>query len=631
MRVGFGLPVALLAAALSCQTTPEPLGEALVVLQTDVAIPRRVNRVRIEIFGADGALVDTRDVPTPMTEDWPVSFSVVIPEGARTASTLVRVRAWLDGHELSARELERLGRRAGHDTKVHASIADACAAAPALRLGRPLTLRRGSVALTELARAQQCTESTVSGSAVARLEITDRGEYRVEVERSIPDGATGEPGSDTAISLRRVCADATTQFECAENIGVGNYLSRIDRVTLDPGSYWVVTGGGDAAPADLTLRASRLDAFIAVPEEETPPLTADPFALEPMPGVTIDRLIALELRAGERGRADVVLHGECFGTPASLTERKTCVDVADSRVDVVAIRPTGDLSTVAPAPVPWVGDTNVPCSVEARPDEVCVPGGAFVLGDLLALEDLDDRSQPERMRVLEPFLVDRYEMSVGRFRDALARGFAPTGGMPLANEAAVLDENAPRGICTWSNTDVGRERFPLNCVTWATARSFCQFSGGDLLTEEQWEYAATAAGKNGETPYPWGDGLPTCETTVFARTSSPTAQCLGSPIGPVAVDDAKLVAGDVTPLGVIGLGGNVEELLASAFVPYSDPAWREAGLRRPVDEVDAPMRSSRGGDWAFEMIYATVSTRRKEPATARYSTLGFRCARKGRT
>jgi formylglycine-generating enzyme required for sulfatase activity len=465
---------------------------------------------------------------------------------------------------------------------------------------------------------------------VARLEVTEPGEYRIEIERSVPDGATAEPGSDTALSLRRDCNDVATQIACAENLSAGNRLASIGRVALAPGVHYLVTGGGDPAPADLTLRASRVDAFITVPDDETPPLTADPLALDPMPGVTIDRLLAIDLRAGERGRVDVTLHGECFGTPATLDERATCIDVADQRASVVPEQPKGELTTAGGTLAPWVGDAKVPCTVDARPDEVCVPGGAFILGDLLALEDLDLRSQPERMRVVEPFLMDRFEMSVGRFREALGRGFVPAGGMPLANERTALDENAPRGMCTFSTDDVGRERHPLNCVSWAAARSLCQFFEGDLPTEEQWEYAATAAGKDAETSYPWGDQLPTCERTVYARTTFPSAQCLGLPVGPVPVDAPELVAGDVTPLGIVGLAGNIEELLASPFVPYSDPVWRQAGLRRPVDEIDAPLRVSRGTDWAFDLVYATASTRRAEPATARFTNLGFRCARRGR-
>ena len=87
----------------------------------------------------------------------------------------------------------------------------------------------------------------------------------------------------------------------------------------------------------------------------------------------------------------------------------------------------------------------------------------------------------------------------------------------------------------------------------------------------------------------------------------------------------------MTPLGVVGLAGNVEELLAMPFVAYADAAWERAGLRGLVEEKDAPLRSARGADWSvLGNLFATTSTRRAEPVIAKYSNVGFRCARRGR-
>lgn len=617
-------------AAISCAAKPEPLGEALVVVRTDAAVPRRVGGLRVDVLGARGGLVETRELVTPTATDWPVSFSVVLPEDAVEADFLLRLRAYPEGHVVAAREIERLSRQPARNVAVHASIDDACRDPPELRLGEPMTLRRGSTRITPLLQTQGCTKETVSGSAVAKLRIVEQGDYQIAIVHAVPDAANGEPGSDTAISLRTDCRFATTQVACAGAIGGTNRLSRIERVALAPGTYFVVTGGSDPAPADLTLVASRLDVFQPVPDPKTPPLTADPVKLEPAPGVTIDRLVAVHLRHGERGRVDVTLHGECFGTAADRETRTTCIDRAGERVAVTTVIPSGPLDTDLPPPAPWSGDVSAACTAPPRADEVCVPSGAFVLGDRLALEDLERRSQPERMRVVEPFLLDRFEMTVGRFREAKARGFVPPDATPLANPSPVLTRERLGGMCTWSDAPLDREAMPLVCVSWVTARALCRFLGGDLPTEDQWEYAATAAGRADETPYPWGRELPDCGRTVYARTGIPPADCAALPIGPLRVDDPLLVRGDVSPLGIVGLAGNVEELLATAFVPYADPAWERAGLRAPLDEAEAPMRAARGADWSVGGLYATSSTRRSEPVVAAYDNVGFRCARRGR-
>jgi formylglycine-generating enzyme required for sulfatase activity len=179
---------------------------------------------------------------------------------------------------------------------------------------------------------------------------------------------------------------------------------------------------------------------------------------------------------------------------------------------------------------------------------------------------------------------------------------------------------------------IERESFPLNCVQWEQARAVCKFFGGDLPTEDQWEHAATAAGRPFETQYPWGDELPDCARTIVERSDGLANRCAPA-YGPTAANDPSWTARDVSPQGVVGLGGNVMEWLATGFYPYAHGAWRAAGLREPLPawaDQDAPLRATRGGDWAQPALFATASARRASPVIARYINLGFRCVRPGR-
>ncbi len=620
-----------LALAPACRHTPQPLGEALVVVQTDVDVPRRVDHVSIEILGAKtGATVDTREVVTPSRDDWPVSFSVVLPDGSAEEDVFVRLRAYPEGHSLSARDLERFASDPPRNITAYSTLDDACKNAPDLHLAEPLTMRRGDIPITTLLQTQGCKGPTLSGSAVAKLTVTDPGDYQIAITHAVPDAANGEPGSDTSISLREQCAFPTTQLACSGPIGGGNFLSKIDRITLMPGTYWVVTGGQDPAPADLTIVASQLDVVQPAADAGAPAPTADTVTLEPEPGVTIDRIVGLHVIPGQRGKVEVTLRGECFGTAADLAGKRSCLDTAGELAPISPIVPRGALTRDFPTPPPWSGDLPQPCTLTPTADEICVPGGAFVLGDTLALQDLDRRSQPERMRVVDPFVIDKLEMTVRRYRAALAQGFQPPDAGPIVNGDAALSQKTPTSMCTWSTTVLGREDFPLTCTTWLTAHALCNFFGGDLPTEDQWEYAATAASRPNETAYPWGDDLPTCARTVYGHTTLATSACPTAPLGPVAANDPALASGDVTSLGIVGLAGNVEELTGTAFVRYSDPEWTAAGLRGPLVEAEAPMHSARGADWTTGALFATASTRRSEPTIARFDNVGFRCARKGR-
>lgn len=629
----------MVAVVVGCRAEPIPLGEALVVVQTDVNVPGRVDVVRVDVLSETGTLLSTRDVPTPSAASFPLSFSVVGSDDGPRAG-FVRLRAHPGGHVVSPRDLA-LG-SAGIPAPPR-SIQDACREPPELRLEEPVTLRRGSVPITTVLpyvgpTTTTCTRETRAGSVVVRFVAPEKGDYGFEVLRSTPSGADRQPGGDTTIAIRRECLFPTSQIACADDIDPRNLLSRLE-VSLDAGTYFVVTGGDEPAAADLTLLASRIGgASTIVPPTGEPPSRDR----EPAPGVTIDRLVRLDLQPGTRGTVDVVLHGECLGSAVDLGAKSTCIDDPTRRV-IATTEPLAPGLRRAPvrATTPWSGEAVVPCSAAPRPagpdldEEACVPGGAFALGDTLALGDGDFRSQPERVRVVDPFLLDRFEVSVGRYRAALRRGYVPVA--PPVQEPG---EIGPGHVCTWnvgaspaerSMAIADRERLPLNCLSWAEARAFCIFSGGDLPTEDQWELAATAAGRPTETSYPWGSDLATCDRSVFQRAFVPPYDTCPGPRGPIAVDDATFAATDRSPQGIVGLAGNLQEWLRDGFESYASSSWSRAGLRGSLDPAaEAPLRATRGADWAGPALFATGSARRAQPPLAKFDNLGFRCTRRGR-
>jgi formylglycine-generating enzyme required for sulfatase activity len=341
----------------------------------------------------------------------------------------------------------------------------------------------------------------------------------------------------------------------------------------------------------------------------------------PWPLVAVDRLVLLDLPPDAKKEARVLLTGACLGTSAQLgDEAESCV--ADEKT----------LASVAPLHLDDARDTSPtragtwqaePCPLQA-PDapRVCVPGGTTVLGTPDLLSSIEEPALPVRTFALHRYFMDRFEATVGRFRDARAHGFAPPVA-PVANDGPL--STTGNGVCTWSTTPEGREDYALNCVSWATARAFCKYTGGDLPSEAEWEHAATIAGRARKTRYPWGDDDPSCDQAAFGRADSAAnhGKCLDrSPLPPPPSDSKN----DTTPLGIVGLGAALSEWVIDKAVAYADACWVEGPLVAPGCEPGAvDLKSTiRGANYILpQMVASTI--RFVDDRTTRTYPLGFRC------
>jgi formylglycine-generating enzyme required for sulfatase activity len=364
-------------------------------------------------------------------------------------------------------------------------------------------------------------------------------------------------------------------------------------------------------------------------------------AEEPQPLVAIDRLLRVRVAPSERGVTHVTLRGACVGTMADVAGARTCID-SDGVLVPVAIAERDDDGTPRPSSQ-GAFDPKSTCTAPLRTatqdlhdDEVCVSGAMFMLGS--ADGDFGTApALPSRVAIVDAFRFDRWEVSVARWRKAIADGFTSPDDSPTANEGAIppsrTDYLDPR-MCSWSTTPRARETYPLTCVTQAAARAFCRFQGGDLPTEAQWEYAAQVSGRDHKTRFVWGgddDLVPTCDRAVWGRGELLFAGelCTANGYGPLAIDAHVGPNGDVTPsLGITGLGGNVAEWMRDAFASFTASCWAQAGLHDPQCVVDPSMfHTIRGGSWRDNLAGLVAANRRSWDT--RTSGIGFRCARSG--
>lgn len=158
------------------------------------------------------------------------------------------------------------------------------------------------------------------------------------------------------------------------------------------------------------------------------------------------------------------------------------------------------------------------------------------------------------------------------------------------------------------NVDEGYENHPVVQVSWYGATAYCDYIGGRLPTEAEWEKAARG-GLEGAI-YPWGNNNSVC--TPGAENGAQSDKC-GGGIRSV---------GSFTPngYGLYDMAGNLWEWVSDwygenyySISPYENPLGPDYGERR----------SCRGGAW--DSWYLEVATRNFCGPQAHNDYLGFRC------
>jgi formylglycine-generating enzyme required for sulfatase activity len=342
----------------------------------------------------------------------------------------------------------------------------------------------------------------------------------------------------------------------------------------------------------------------------------------------LDRVVRLAPASGI-ARVSLPLPMSCFGVPSDLELRTSCdptTGVAGAELEAAP------LATLTPLePGSWSSATSVPCNSPAPEGMVCVPGGAFLLGDpqvadIVASTLPGSAPRPERLVRLSPFLLDRNELTVGEFR-AVAKEHTLNG------QPSQPGPNPGSELCSFLGVEIpDNDALPLNCVTRALAREVCGALGKRLPTEAEGEWAAGNLER--ETPFPWGHDPDVCSYAVVARDEFGwVTSCRYTDTGvlePGFLPPNRPDVRDVTELGLVDLGGNLAEWVDDQFASYADTCWQQTPelLVDPLcSDPSITSTANRGGDWRSTPYSAHVALRHAVLATGATAQTGFRCAK----
>ncbi len=215
---------------------------------------------------------------------------------------------------------------------------------------------------------------------------------------------------------------------------------------------------------------------------------------------------------------------------------------------------------------------------------VYVPSGEFIMG-------LGYGDAPTKTVALDAFWIQQTEVTNKMYAQCVASGNC---------EAPVQEIGAPL------YNSIQYSDYPVVGVTWNAANTYCQWLGGQLPSEAQWEKAAR--GTNGNV-YPWGSDKPTCDLANFGTCAGHTSQVNDYP-------DGKSL------YGLLDMAGNVYEWVND----YYDPNYyASAPSSNPTGPATGDHRVIRGSSFESDVTQLFSALRHPSPPDYDNYDLGFRC------
>jgi formylglycine-generating enzyme required for sulfatase activity/serine/threonine protein kinase len=313
-----------------------------------------------------------------------------------------------------------------------------------------------------------------------------------------------------------------------------------------------------------------------------------------------------------------------FGTKTKAGETP-----ASSTTEQASAGVSATVSASAAGPVPF----------SCAADQALISDAKFFMG---SDDDGFELWKPSHNVTLSPYCIDHNEVTAGQYKECVEKGECQRGAITPdypKSESTPLEqhEKNKKAFAEFCNFEqegrvkAGREKHPVNCVTWEMANRYCKWKGGRLPTEAEWEFAARGADGR---KFPWGDqigtekhmnvagpeflewekkaGIKTTDATMFEKDDGfPGTAPVGS------------FSAGATKLGLNDMVGNVWEWTFDRFASYTkddqvDPMGAAAGNRRAI----------RGGAFSGAAhSWVNPAYRYHQLETAASHAIGFRCVR----
>jgi formylglycine-generating enzyme required for sulfatase activity len=256
-----------------------------------------------------------------------------------------------------------------------------------------------------------------------------------------------------------------------------------------------------------------------------------------------------------------------------------------------------------------------------------VPGGYFWMGgnDSYA----KDREKPVHQVYVGTFWIYKTHVTNAQFTEFVdATNYVTTAenkGWSLAYNGVSFDERAgtywraPKGP---GSNIIGFDDYPVLHVSWYDANAFCNWAGGRMPTEAEWEKAAR--GTSGTRMFPWAGTALTGNLANFCdKANCPAAWAvqnqndgfaMSSPVG--------YYPAGASPYGVLDMAGNVTDWVYDWYDEdyyQNSPDWNPSGPLSGIEKVH------RGASWYSGYTNQRSAARNFNIPIHTHDHGGFRC------
>jgi len=233
-----------------------------------------------------------------------------------------------------------------------------------------------------------------------------------------------------------------------------------------------------------------------------------------------------------------------------------------------------------------------------------IPAGTFLMGSsdeeitkaLKLCSGCDfSNEQPQHWVGLPEYQIGKYEVTNRQYAQCVKAGFCQL-------------------ISSLGNTEADKALHPLVNVNWDDAKKFCEWVGGRLPTEAEWEKAASWDDKTKtKRIYPWGETID-CSHANYSGHNG----CVRDTTSVGSYESGK------SPYGLYDMAGNVFEWVNDW---YSETYYQSSPSSNPQGPDTGDFRVVRGGAWSISDYGVRSASRVGYIPSYTSSIIGLRCAR----